>query len=173
MKRQWYFGFFLLSGFCSLVYETVWLRLAMAKFGVTTPMVSIVLSVFMAGLALGSWAGGVLARRLDRFEAATPLRLYGLVEAIIGVSGTLVPLLLNFGYQMLMHGENQPAWNSSLYYLAAGSWVTFSMLPWCTCMGATFPLAMAAIRKTSHTGSEHSFSYLYLSNVLGAILGTL
>ena len=43
----WYFSFFVVSGFCSLVYEVVWLRLAMAAFGVTTPFVSIVLSVFM------------------------------------------------------------------------------------------------------------------------------
>ncbi|OLD93386.1 MAG: hypothetical protein AUG80_20795 [Candidatus Rokubacteria bacterium 13_1_20CM_4_68_9] len=56
----WYFGFFVISGFCSLVYEVVWLRLAMAGFGVTTPFVSIVLSVFMAGLALGSWAASAL-----------------------------------------------------------------------------------------------------------------
>ena len=29
---RWYFVFFLVSGFCSLVYELVWLRLAMAQF---------------------------------------------------------------------------------------------------------------------------------------------
>ena len=51
--------------------------------------------------------------------------------------------------------------------------MTLSLLPWCTCMGATFPIGMAAIRKTSSGESEHSFSYLYLSNVLGAILGTI
>ena len=45
-----YFGFFVVSGFCSLSYEVVWLRLAMAQFGVTTPFVATVLSVFMAGL---------------------------------------------------------------------------------------------------------------------------
>src|SRR2546425_12546498 len=55
---RWYFGFFVVSGFCSLVYEVVWLRLAMAAFGVTTPLVSIVLSVFMAGVAPGRWVGG-------------------------------------------------------------------------------------------------------------------
>src|SRR2546427_970300 len=54
----WWFFFFLGSGFAGLVYEVVWLRLAMAAFGVTTPLVSIVLSVFMAGLALRSWLGG-------------------------------------------------------------------------------------------------------------------
>ena len=52
----WYFVFFFISGFCSVLYELVWLRLTMAQFGVTTAMVSIVLSVFMAGLGLGSWA---------------------------------------------------------------------------------------------------------------------
>jgi hypothetical protein len=36
----------------ALVDPVVWLRLAMSAFGVTTPMVSIVISVFMAGLAL-------------------------------------------------------------------------------------------------------------------------
>src|SRR5208337_5537664 len=64
-------------------------------------------------------------------------------------------------------------WDSSRYYLASGLWITASLLPWCTCMGATFPMAMCAIRKTSATGTQQSFSYLYLSNVLGAIVGTL
>jgi spermidine synthase len=40
-------------------------------------------------------------------------------------------------------------------------------------MGATFPFAMAAIRRLSASESGHSFSYLYLANVLGAVLGTL
>ena len=53
---RWYFVFFVVSGFCSLVYEIVWLRLSMASFGVTTALVSIVVSMFMAGLGLGHGA---------------------------------------------------------------------------------------------------------------------
>ena len=71
---NWYFFFFFVSGFCSVLYELVWLRLSMAQFGVTTAMVSIVLSVFMAGMGLGSWASGKWlrgrgadVRRLQRF----------------------------------------------------------------------------------------------------------
>ena len=45
----WIFLFFFLSGFCSILYEVIWLRLSMAQFGVTSAMVSIVLSIFMAG----------------------------------------------------------------------------------------------------------------------------
>jgi spermidine synthase len=59
----WYFVFFLISGFCGILYELVWLRLAMAQYGVTTPVVSMVLSAFMGGLGIGSLAAGKLIRR--------------------------------------------------------------------------------------------------------------
>jgi spermidine synthase len=170
---RWFFGFFLLSGFCSLVYEVVWLRLAVAKFGVTTAMVSIVLSVFMAGLGLGSWGGGAFVRRFGRSQAATALRLYGLTELLIGASGFLVPSLINLGYRALGDTRQGLVWDSSVYYLASGGWVAVSLLPWCTCMGATIPFAMAAIHKISAAESQRSFSYLYIANVFGAILGTL
>jgi predicted membrane-bound spermidine synthase len=173
LKIRWFFFFFLVSGFCSLVYEVVWLRLAMARFGVTTPMVSIVLSVFMAGLGLGSWAGGLFVRRFERSSAAVPLRLYGAVEFLIGVSGVVVPRMIELGYNWLRGGGRETVWGSSSYYLVSGAWIALSLLPWCTCMGATFPFAMAAIRRLGTGGSERSFSYLYVANVLGAILGTL
>ena len=79
-RVAWFFGLFLVSGFCSLVYEVVWLRLAMASFGVTTPLVSIVLSVFMAGLALGSWAVGRLSRRFEARSPGFPLTRRPLTE---------------------------------------------------------------------------------------------
>ncbi|HEV2426489.1 MAG TPA: hypothetical protein VGZ29_16815 [Terriglobia bacterium] len=173
MRIRWFFGFFLLSGFCSLVYEVVWLRLAMAKFGVTTPMVSIVLSVFMAGLGLGSWAGGAFVRRFDGSPRSAALRLYGLTELLIGASGLLVPALIDLGSRMLAGAGANLAWQSSTYYLASGGWICVALLPWCTCMGATFPFAMAAIRRLIAKESARSFSYLYLANVLGAVLGTL
>jgi hypothetical protein len=38
-------------------------------------------------------------------------------------------------------------------------------------MGATFSLVMFAIMKLNAPDSQRSFSYLYLANVLGAVLG--
>ena len=172
-KISWFYAFFFISGFCSLVYEVVWLRLAMAKFGITTPMVSIVLSVFMAGLGIGSWAGGIFIRHVDRSAAVRPLRLYALVELLIGLSGILAPLTINAGAHILASAGKDLVWNSSTYYFVSGGWIMLALLPWCTCMGATFPFAMAAIRRLSAGESGHSFSYLYLANVMGAVLGTL
>jgi spermidine synthase len=168
----WFFVFFFVSGFCSLVYQVVWLRLAMAAFGVTTPFVSIVLSVFMAGLALGSWSVGRLGRRLEQAEPRWPLRLYALAEAGIGLSALTVPYALAWGRSILAAGSGV-AWDSATYYLASGVWVSLALLPFCVAMGATFPLAMAAIRREGLAGSARSFSFLYLANVLGATSGTV
>src|SRR5208282_6738838 len=79
---RWYFGFFVVSGFCGLVYEIVWLRLAMASFGVTTALASIVISMFMAGLGLGSWGAGRLTRRVLATDGRKALRLYSIAELL-------------------------------------------------------------------------------------------
>jgi spermidine synthase len=71
-----YFVFFLVSGFCGILYELIWLRLAMAQFGVTTPLLSTVLSMFMAGLGLGSLAAGRFLRGQEENDSTNPLRLY-------------------------------------------------------------------------------------------------
>jgi spermidine synthase len=163
-----FFAFFFLSGFCSLVYQVVWLRVAMASFGVTTPLISIVLSVFMAGLAVGSWAGGQLARRLEKRHAGFFLRLYAGAEFTIGISGLVVVGLLRYGRTVLLS-----SWDSTGYYLASACWIALVLLPFTTAMGATFPLAMAGIRAAGPEESPRSFSFLYVANVLGAMAGTL
>jgi hypothetical protein len=77
---RWYFGFFFVSGFCSLLYELVWLRLAMARFSVTTALISIVLSAFMVGLGLGSWAAGRYIGGSQAGHRWDGLRLYAFTE---------------------------------------------------------------------------------------------
>src|SRR5208282_3519286 len=111
------------------LYELVWLRLSMAQFGVTTAMVSIVLSVFMGGLGLGSWASGKWIRQHGQSLGFSPLRLYAIIELLIGVSGIVVPYELGFGRSILEHLGST---SSAEYYLVSGIWVAVSLLPWCT-----------------------------------------
>jgi len=169
----WYFTFFFVSGLCGIIYELVWLRLAMAQFGVTTALTSIVLSMFMAGLGLGSWAAGALLRRYNRSFAARPLRLYSLTELLIGASAIAVPAELLYGHELLASMTESGAVSSAAYYLASGGWLALTLVPWCTCMGATIPLVMGAIRSRSGFESRRSFSFLYVANVSGAIAGAL
>lgn len=165
------FLFFLASGFCSLVYQIVWLRLGMAAFGVNTAIVSIVLSVFMAGLAAGSWGAGAWLRSAGTSPAAA-LRLYAAAELAIGLSAWLVPAGFASGGRRL--GALAGGWASATHFAAAGVWLTLVLLPFCIAMGATIPLALRAVEGPGRADSgERSFSYLYAANVAGAALGTL
>lgn len=164
-----FFLFFFLSGFCSILYELVWLRLSMAQFGVTTALVSIVLSTFMAGLGLGSWLGGRLAKRYE-MGAVNALRAYAATELLIGVSALLVPYELMLGRLWLHRLELS---SSFAYYLGSGALLGATLIPWCACMGATIPLGMQAIRCQFRSESPRAFSFLYFSNVLGAVAGTM
>lgn len=168
-----FLALFFVSGFCSLVYEIVWLRMAMGVFGVTAPYVSLFLSVFMAGLGLGSWGAGRLCRRFKSKPASHDLRLYAGAELLIALSAIAVPALLAASRNLLAGSFGGAAWGSSSYYLASGVCTALVLTPWCVCMGATFPLAMAAIEKGFKARSLNSFSFLYLANVVGAGLGTL
>ena len=73
---------FFLSGGCALIYQVVWSKHLQYVFGSTTEAVGTVLAVFMAGLGAGAYFFGP---RIDR--AASPLRLYALLEIGIGVYG--------------------------------------------------------------------------------------
>src|ERR1700681_2371448 len=168
----WFFWFFFVSGFCSVLCELIWLRLSMAEFGVSTAPTSIVLSVFMAGLGAGSWFAGALMRRYAARINFPPLRLYALLELLIGFSALVVPAELVWGHRLLEGLADRAAVSSAAYYLLSGVWLAATMVPWSACMGATIPVAMFALRKRQQEGDGRSFSFLYLANVLGAMLGS-
>ena len=168
--RRWYFYFFFISGFCSILYELIWLRLAMAQFGLTTAMVSIVLSSFMAGLGIGSLTAGHLVRKYAHRLTSPPLRLYAITELLIGCSAVIVPLELRAGRFLLEHLGSSLSLSSSGYYVAAGLWLAVSLIPWCACMGATIPLGMFAIRRDKGLESRRSFR---MRSASGSLVGLL
>src|SRR5688572_13055456 len=87
--RRLILGLFFVSGISGLIYEVAWTRLLTLMFGDTVLAVSTVLASFMAGLALGSfWSG----RRIDQQQRV--LRLYAALEAGIGLTALLLPLVL-------------------------------------------------------------------------------
>ena len=54
---------FFVSGASSLVYQVIWVRMLSLFFGSDVYAAAITLSVFMGGLAFGSWLSGRLADR--------------------------------------------------------------------------------------------------------------
>jgi spermidine synthase len=167
--RKTVFGLFFLSGFCGLLYQVVWLRLAFAHFGIITPVLSVVVSVFMLGLSLGSWAGGTWIAKSAAWRKFPAMYAYAATEALIGVGAFMVPMLYRIGDTALLPGGET---NSVSYLGLSALAIALSILPWCFLMGATFPLMMAFL-KEQDTSSETSFSFLYLANVIGAMFGTI
>jgi spermidine synthase len=169
----WYFVFFLISGFCGILYELVWLRLAMAQYGVTTPIVSIVLSAFMGGLGAGSLIAGKLIRQYGQKISFPPLWFYAGSELLIGISALTVPAELAVGHRFLLNLASSTEFSSVTYSVISGICIALTLVPWCALMGATIPLAMFAIRSDPRYQSRRSFSFLYVANLLGAMLGAI
>jgi len=168
LTRRILFFLFFLSGFSSLVYQVVWTRMAFASFGIITPVLSVVLSVFMLGLALGSWGGGRFIAAFAKRTGLSAIYFYAFAELLIGLGAFAVPKLFAIGEGLLLaSGETD-----SFGYLSLSALVlAVSILPWCVCMGATFPFMMAFVREQDEANTG-SFSFLYLANVLGAMCGT-
>lgn len=158
---------FFLSGSVGLVYEVVWLRMAIRVFGCTTYATSVVLAAFMAGLALGSW---LIGRQGDR--AASPLRLYAALEIGAAAAALLVPWLFSAvlpAYKAL-HPHGASAGAARLATQAI--FVFLILLVPTALMGGTLPV-MGALASRARRGQGEPIATLYGLNTLGAVTGSL
>ncbi|MBI3554003.1 MAG: fused MFS/spermidine synthase [Elusimicrobia bacterium] len=78
------------AGLAGLVFELAWLRLLALSVGNTAEAACALLSVYMAGLALGSW---VLGRRADR--VASGPGLFAGLQAAVALCGAAMPVLIS------------------------------------------------------------------------------
>jgi spermidine synthase len=161
-------GLFFLSGACTLIYQVVWARMLIVVFGVSIYAVSTVLTVFMAGLALGSFYFG---RVVDRRGAKNGLLLYALLELGIGLFALVFPSI-QAGLDELYTGLYQLLEGSPVLFLASRFAITFLVLivP-TTLMGATLPvLCKFAVERIDKVGWD--VGRLYAVNTLGAAAGS-
>ena len=83
---------FFVSGLTGLIYEILWTRMIVKVIGSAPFAVSIILTVFMGGLGLGSY---LASRNIDRVkEPRRLLRAYALLELVIGGYGIVLPGLI-------------------------------------------------------------------------------
>src|SRR5689334_8945254 len=81
------------SGMTALVYEVLWTRMITNVIGGAPFAVATVLTIFMGGMGAGSYLAG---RIVDRQASPSALvRLYGLLELVIGAFALVVPLAVS------------------------------------------------------------------------------
>jgi spermidine synthase len=149
-----------LSGAGALVFQVLWIRQLTRVVGVDVYAVTIGVSAFFAGLAVGGWLVG---RRADR--APRPWRLYGRLELGIALSGAAATLALARAAAPFAWLEGRV---DGLAWLPLGALVGLPAL----LMGGTVPaLARAVAPAKGRVG--RAGGTLYGANTAGAIVGTL
>lgn len=156
-----------LSGCSALLFQTLWLRLSGLAFGNSVWSAALILSSFMAGLALGSAIAA--SNTLPRLR---PLRVYAGLEIIVALFGcTLV-----FGLPALgewMCPVFQALWNHQQFLNVLRFAISFLilMVP-TTAMGLTLPVLLEDPHLKGRDFGR-SLGLLYGANTLGAMAGAL
>jgi spermidine synthase len=156
---------FFCSGATALIYEIVWSKYLSLMFGSTVQAQTVVLAVFMGGLALGNRLFG---QRADSLKS--PVAVYGYLEIAIGVYA----LLFNFLYlaadkAFISAGASLLEQRNALLLLKGGLSVLLLLGP-TILMGGTLPLLAAWLQKHSNDAGRTSARF-YAINTLGAVAG--
>jgi len=148
-----YYLLFFLSGFPALLYQIVWQRALFTLYGVNIESVTMIVTVFMLGLGLGSIAGGWLSSR----AGIRLLLTFGVIELSVGT----------FGVASLDLFHRIGALTAGASTIATGG-IAFAMLLIPTMlMGSTLPLLVEHfVRRTGNVGE--SVGVLYAVNTLGS-----
>jgi len=153
---------FFASGSAALVYQVVWQRVLAFHTGVGITSIALIVAAFMAGLGLGSHAGGVLSARVS---PRTALRVFAGLEILIGLFA-LVSVSLYY--------DGLERWASGLYVSTAGAALThfLALLPPTFLMGMSLPFLVRALVRDVQT-APRTIGILYGLNVVGAAAGAL
>ena len=148
---------FMISGCAALLYQVVWQRTLFSIFGINQEAVTMVVTVFMLGLGLGSLAGGAISK-----DPRRPAVLYfAIAECSIGV----------FGLVSLRVFHEVGRLTLELPPLGIGL-VTFGLLLVPTMlMGGTLPLLVAHFSRVSKNVGA-AVSGLYFVNTLGSAVAS-
>jgi spermidine synthase len=147
----------------ALSWESVWQIKSSLALGVSAWGTALTLAITMGGMSLGALTAGRILNA--RPEPERPLRLYGILEAVIGIAGLfLIPAFAAVERLDTYAYAHMPQMGSLVHIAGI---VAVLGLP-AFCMGATLPvLGLMARRYNS------SIALLYGLNTIGAAAGVL
>jgi predicted membrane-bound spermidine synthase len=184
----WLHIVFLCSGISGLIYQVVWVRQFGQIFGNTVYSASIVVAIFMLGLGAGSYFLGALADRptfasrlrrgrRDRGETDRLVRLYALLEVLIGVLGVAVSVALPHLAAIVARLSSYTTGVEGWQALSTGSYVWRAVLavlllgPITVLMGGTLTVLIRARVFADLDASGWRIAWLYGVNTIGAAAG--
>ncbi len=161
-------GLFVLSGFAGLIYQSIWSHYLGLTLGHAAYAQTLVLAMFMGGMALGAWLVSRHGERLKRLIFG-----YAVVEAVIGLMGLLFHPFFLF-YTDFSQDTVLPAVGGlGLSWLWQWGSAAALIAPQTILLGATFPLMSAGLLRARTAGDAEVLGGLYFTNSLGAAIGVL
>ncbi|MBI1912895.1 MAG: fused MFS/spermidine synthase [Deltaproteobacteria bacterium] len=162
-------SFFFLTGLTGLAYELAWIRLLILAFGSTQFAVTTVLVTFMSGIALGSL---IFGRIVDRFKA--PLKLYGIIEVLLGIYCIISPLVFYTVKQIYLSFASFEPQGAHIASFEASQFILsfLALIIPTTLMGGTLPVLVKYLTSSSGKVGYHT-AVPYSINTLGAVTGCL
>ena len=162
-----FFALFTISGFAGLIYQSIWSHYLKLFLGHAAYAQTLVLGIFMGGMALGSWA---VSRYTDRIGQL--LRGYAIAELGIG--------MLAFVFHRVFVASTGWAFDTVLPSLGGTGvdlfkWTLASLLilPASVLLGTTFPLMSAGIMRAYPDVGGRTLAMLYFTNSFGAAFGVI
>jgi spermidine synthase len=155
-----------LSGATALAAEVVWTRLLGLLLGATVYTFSIILSVFLVGIGIGSAVASALLRGHVRPRLAIGITQFLLVGATAWTAYMLSDFLPYWPVNPLL--STAPVYTFQID-LARTLW---TILPATLLWGASFPLALAAVAEHGEDQGR-MVGGIYAANTGGAIVGAL
>lgn len=159
---------FIISGFAGLIYESVWSHYLKLYLGHAAYAQTLVLVIFMGGMALGAW---ITSKYASKFIDL--LKVYAVCELIIGLFGLffhdLYVTSTEYSYTTILPALDSPILIDGFKWLLAALLIVMQSI----ILGSTFPLMSAGIIRRIPTNPGAMLSILYFSNSIGAAMGVL
>jgi spermidine synthase len=166
--RNVFFLVFTVSGFSGLIYESIWTHYLKLFLGHAAYAQSLVLGIFMGGMAVGAWLS-------SRYSAGwnNLLKGYAVTEGIIG--------FLALVFHPTFDGFVNAAYSSVIPELGSETAVTafkwtagaLLILPQSVLLGMTFPLMSAGLIRRFPLKPGETIALLYFTNSIGGAVGVL
>jgi spermidine synthase len=168
VRRRFLLAVFVVSGFTGLIYESIWSHYLKLFLGHAAYAQTLVLAIFMGGMALGSWAAAHYSIRIRQL-----LLGYVIVEGLIGIFGLFFHQTFvaasNFSFAAII-----PALPTA-FLIHAYKWslAALLILPQSVLLGMTFPLISGGLIRRWPARPGETLATLYFTNSLGAAIGVL
>lgn len=159
---------FVASGFAGLIYQAIWSHYLGLSLGHAAYAQTLVLAIFMGGMALGAWLVSRFGGRWRRL-----ILTYAIVEIVIGLAGLFFhPFFL--AYTDFSQGTVYPGL-SSPFAVSAWQWGSAAILiaPQSILLGMTFPLMSGGYLRVAPREDGEILGGLYFTNSIGAAFGAL